>query len=149
MHCVHSQGKNQLFLLVHLPSLGFAGQWVRSGRMEHNAYWLVTSKAAFVILPMVELPTPSQPPPFFPEWSTPVSPREWSGLWCACSKAEGGGVVLGIGVQVLFTPGPGWYLALKPRASWDLVSINQPLSLLLRFQLRRLGNSPAIQVLAC
>lgn len=68
---------------------------------------------------------------------------------CACSKAEGGGVVPGIGVQVLFTPGPGWYLALKPRASWDLVSINQPLSLLLRFQLWRLGNSPVVQVLAC
>lgn len=121
-----------------------------SGCVKGNAYWWVASKAVFVKLPMVEV---APPPPrthlwdfFFPKWGVLQCPHgSGQDRRCACSKAEGGG----IGVQVLFTPGPGWYLALKPSASWELVSINQPLSLLLGSQLWRLGDSPAVHVLVC
>lgn len=54
--------------------------------MEHNAYWLVTSKAAFVILPMVELPTPPNPRLFFQ--SGALRCPQGSGLDCGVPAAR-------------------------------------------------------------
>lgn len=84
--------------------------------MEGNTYCLgwVASKAAFVIFPVVEVHSPGG---FFSEGSVPVFPERSLDCRCACSKAEGGGTVLGIRVQVLFTG--IWLLNPEPLGTWS------------------------------